>query len=160
MDNSHIFLVLGAIVLLAILVLNVNRTILSSADNALQAEAITTTTSVAQRTIDLISSKAFDNATVNAPVTNTSDLTAPGLLGPDSGENVNSYNDVDDYNNYSAVISTPRLGNVGVRVNVRYVNPSQPDQIASTQTRMKRIKVLTTSVYMPDTLRLYYYSSY
>ncbi len=160
MDNSQMFLVLGAVVLLAILVLNVNRTILSSTDNSLQAQAITTTTSVAQQTIDLISSKSFDESTISAAVTDINNFTAPASLGYDSGESVNSFDDVDDYKNYSDVVSTPRLGNVSVRVNVGYVNTNLPDVLVSSRTRMKRIEVKAKTIYLPDTLKLYYYSSY
>jgi hypothetical protein len=153
-------LLLGAIVLLAILVLNVNRTILSSTDNSFQAQSITATTSVAQQTIDLISSKSFDESTVNAAVTDTNNFTAPSSLGPESGESVASYDDIDDYRNSSTIVSTPRLGNVSVLIKVGYVNPSLPDVLLSSRTRMKRIEVRAKSIYLPDTLRLYYYSSY
>ncbi|MHB8929780.1 MAG: hypothetical protein ACYC4T_06625 [Melioribacteraceae bacterium] len=160
MDNSQMFLVLGASILLAILVLNVNRTILSSTDNSLQAQAITTTTSVAQQTIDIIRSKSYDESTVHTAVTDSNDFTAPDSLGHEQGETANSFDDVDDYKNYNTVVSTPRLGNVSVLVNVGYVNPTQPDVLVSSRTRMKRIEVKTYSIYLPDTLKLYYYSSY
>lgn len=160
MDNSQMFLVLGAVVLLAILVLNVNRTILSSTDNSLQAQAITTTTSVAQQTVDLIRSKSFDESTVSAAVTDSNDFTAPASLGYESGESINSYDDVDDYKNYSSIVSTPRLGDVSVSVKVGYVNSNLPDVLVSTRTRMKRVEVKAKSIYLPDTLKLYYYSSY
>lgn len=160
MDNSQMALLLGAIVLLAILVLNVNRTILSSTDNSFQAQSITATTSVAQQTIDLISSKSFDESTVNDAVTDTNNFTAPSSLGPESGESVASYDDIDDYRNYSTIVSTPRLGNVSVLIKVGYVNPTLPDVLLSSRTRMKKIEVRAKSIYLPDTLRLYYYSSY
>jgi hypothetical protein len=160
MDNSQMALLLGAIVLLAILVLNVNRTILSSTDNSFQAQSITATTSVAQQTIDLISSKSFDESTVNDAVTDTNNFTEPSSLGPESGESVASYDDIDDYRNYSTIVSTPRLGNVSVLIKVGYVNPTLPDVLLSSRTRMKKIEVRAKSIYLPDTLRLYYYSSY
>lgn len=160
MDNSHLILVLAAIVLLAILVLNVNRTILSSNDNTLQAEAITTTNSVAQQVIDLISSKSFDESTVNADITDINDFTSYASFGTITGETVNQYDDVDDYNNYFSVVSTPRLGNVNINVDVRFVNAVQPDVTINARTRMKRVEVKATSVYLPDTLRLFYYTSY
>lgn len=160
MGESQMFLVLGAIVLLALLVLNVNRTILSSTDNTLQAQAITATTSVAQQTIDLIKSKSFDESTVNAAVTDINNFTSPASLCPESGETVHSFNDVDDYKNYSTIVNTPRLGNISVLVNVGYVNTNDVDVLVSSRTRMKRIEVKAKSIYLPDTLRLYYYSSY
>lgn len=160
MDNSQMFLVLGATVLLAILVLNVNRTILSSTDNTFQAQSITAATSVAQQTIDLISSESFDESTVTAAVTDINNFSAPASLGPESGESINTYDDVDDYKNYSTIVSTPRLGDVSVSVKVGYVNPALPDVLLSSRTRMKRIEVKAKSIYLPDTLRLYYYSSY
>ena len=160
MDNSHMVLVHGATMLLSILILNVNRTVLSYKDNSLQAEAITATSSVAQQMIDLIKSKAFDQQTVNASVTDINDFTSPNALGPGGGETFSTFNDVDDYNNYSAIVSTPRLGGVSILVKVRYVDPVQPDITVGTRTRMKRTQVNTYSVYLPDTLKLYYYSSY
>jgi hypothetical protein len=160
MDNGQLFLVLGAIVLLAVLVLNVNRTILSTTDNSLQAQSITSTTSAAQQTMDIIRSKSFDESTVSAAITDINDFTSPALLGHESGEVVNLYDDVDDYNRYSSVVSTPRLGNVSVFVTVAYVDPAFPDVLLSSKTRMKRIEVKASSMYLPDTLRLFYYSSY
>ena len=160
MGENQMFLVLGAVVLLALLVLNVNRTILSSTDNTLQAQAITASTSVAQQTIDLIKSKSFDQSTVNTAITDINNFTAPVSLGPESGETANSFNDVDDYKNYSTIVNTPRLGNISALVNVGYVNTNDVDVLVSSRTRMKRIEVKAKSIYLPDTLRLYYYSSY
>lgn len=160
MGDSQMFLVLGAVVLLSLLVINVNRTVLSTTDNSLQAQAITTTTSVAQQTIDVIRSKSFDEATVSTAITNINDFTAPNSFGPDMGESVYSFDDVDDYSNYNTIVSTPRLGNVSVSVNVGYVNTNLPDVVVSLKTRMKRIEVKAFSIYMPDTLKLYYYASY
>jgi len=160
MGENQMFLVLGAVVLLALLVLNVNRTILSSTDNTLQTQAITASTSVAQQTIDLIKSKSFDQSTVNTAITDINNFTAPASLGPESGETANSFNDVDDYKNYSTIVNTPRLGNISALVNVGYVNTNDVDVLVSSRTRMKRIEVKAKSIYLPDTLRLYYYSSY
>lgn len=153
-------LVTGAVVLLAALVLNVNRSLLKSTDQTIEAEAIIAATSVAQQVIDLVSSKAFDEATIDTVIENVSDLTSPTYLGPDGTETASTFDDIDDYNGFLGVISTPRMGNDTARVTVRYVNPASPGTTSNVRTRMKKIEVRVISPYLPDTLKMYYYSSY
>lgn len=160
MNDGHLITLLGAIVLLSILVLNVNRTILSATDHKLQAETIIACTSVGQHVIDLISSKKFDEAAISEEITDVTAFTPAASLGPEYGENYNYFDDVDDYNNYSGVVATPRMGNCSVNISVNYVNQEQPDIISQVQTCTKRIEAKVYNVILPDTLRLYYYSSY
>ncbi len=160
MDNGQTFLVLGAMVLLAFLILNVNRTILGTTDNSLQAQAITSSNSAGQQIMDLIKSKSFDESTVNAVVTDINNFTAPNLLGHESGETINTFDDVDDFNQYSCTVSTPRMGNVAIKATVGYVNPGSPDILVASKTRMKKIEVKAMARFLPDTLRIYYYASY
>lgn len=153
-------LIVGAVVLLAALVLNVNRSLLKSTDQTIEAEAIIAGTSAAQQMIDLISSKEFDEATVGTYIENVADFTAPGSFGPDASETANTYDDVDDYNNFMGIYTNPRMGNDTARVTVSYVNPASPNTPSSVRTRMKRIRVAVISPYLPDTLKMFYYSSY
>ena len=153
-------LVTGAIVLLAALVLNVNRSLLKSTDQTIQAEAIIAGTSVAQQVIDIISSKAFDEATIDTVIESENDFTSPAYLGPDGSEVASNYDDIDDYDGFVGVINTPRMGPDTARVTVRYVNPTSPGSTSNVRTRMKRIDVRVISPYLPDTLKMFYYSSY
>lgn len=160
MNDGQLITLLGAIVLLSILVLNVNRTILSATDHKLQAETIIASTSVGQQVIDLISSKNFDESAITEDVTDVTSFTHAASLGPEYGENYNTYDDIDDYHNYGGIIATPRMGNCTVKVAVNYVNQDQPDIVSAVQTYTKRVEVKVYNVILPDTLRLYYYSSY
>lgn len=153
-------LVAGAVVLLAMLVLNVNRSLLKSTDQTIEAEAIIAATSVAQQVIDLVSSKAFDEATVDSVIENVSDFTSPAYLGPDGIEVDSTYDDIDDYNGFMGIINTPRMGLDTARVTVRYVDPASPGTTSGIRTRMKKIDVRVISPYLPDTLKMFYYSSY
>lgn len=160
MGGGQMALVVGTVVLLAALVLTVNRGLLKSTDQTIEAEAILAGASAAQQVIDIISDKEFDEATVGVYVENVSDFTSPAYLGADAGESLSNYDDVDDYNGVSMVIPTPRMGNYTASVEVNYVNPDSPGTISGSRTRMKRIEVNVYSSYLPDTLEMFYYASY
>lgn len=154
-------MVTGAIVLLAALVLNVNRSLLKSTDQTIEAEAIIAATSAGQQVIDMISSKEFDENTIGTYIEDISNFTASGSLGPETGElSVTTYDDIDDFNGFLTSIQTPRMGLDTVRVSVSYVNPASPGTASSSRTRMKKIEAAVISPYLPDTLKLYYYSSH
>ncbi len=80
------FLVIGAILLFALLTLNVNRTVLQSESQQRSAEYIVMATSAAQNLMKEISSKSFDEGTLTLPIYSSDILTLANLLGPESGE--------------------------------------------------------------------------
>jgi len=160
MGAGQTALVLGAIVLMAALILNVNRSILTSTDVTLDSEAIVAATNAGQQIIDAISSKNYDENTIAAEVTDVTGFTTVASLGPETGETINNFDDVDDFNNYSTVISTPRMGNFNIAVTVSYVSVTSPDVVIPSRTRTKRSVVSVTGDMLPDTLQLFYYSSY
>lgn len=160
MGGGQMALIVGTVVLLAALVLNVNRSLLKSTDQTIEAEAILAGTSAAQQVIDLISDKEFDEAAIGTYIENVSDFTSPASLGSDAGETINNYDDVDDYNGSSLSVATPRMGNYTAWIDVHYVNPASPGTISGSRTRMKRIDVSVYSSYLPDTLEMFYYASY
>lgn len=162
MGGSQMFLVLGALVLLSILILNINRTWSGAEDQKLNAEFIMTATNVGQNFIDEISSKLFDQTLVlNPNVTNVNDLTAPNSLGKDTGENDRSdFNDVDDYKDQSFTVSTPRLGDFNISVKVNYVSQDNLE-ITNVRTWTKKIEVNITNKILPEEyVNLYYFKSY
>lgn len=160
MGGGQMSLIVGTVVLLAALVLNVNRSLLTSTDQTIEAEAILAGTSAAQQVIDLISDKEFDEATIGTYVENVADFTTPASLGADAGETMSTYDDVDDYDGDSLTVATPRMGNYKAWITVNYVNPASPGTISGSRTRMKRIDVSVYSSYLPDTLEMSYYASY
>ncbi len=155
------FLVIGAIFLFALLVLNVNRTVLQSEGQQRSAEYIVMATSAAQNLMNEISNKSFDEGTLTLPVYSSDILTLATLLGPESGEVYgNSFDDIDDYNIFTSAKPNLRGGTFNLKVWVNYVNDNNFDVVMSTKTRTKRIKIAVENPFMTDTLYLYNYKSY
>lgn len=154
-------MVLAALVLFSLLVINVNRSLSSSEMQTNESEYTGTATAVGQSVMHTISNMAFDQGAVNNPAFNYDILTSPDSLGPESGETVSTYNDVDDYNNYADSVSTPRSDFYNYRVLVNYVDDDNFKANINSKSHTKRIEVIVTSKFMaPDTVRLYYYKSY
>ena len=161
MNGHHMLMVLAAVVLFSLLAINVNRTLYTSESQTNKSEYLATATAVGQSVINKISNKAFDQGTINNPPFSYGILTSPDSLGHETGEAVSSYNDVDDFNNYTESDSTPRSDVYNVHVLVNYVDDNNAKTVVNVKSHTKRIEVLVTSVYMaPDTLHLYYYKSY
>jgi hypothetical protein len=155
MASGQMMYVLGALALLSLLVLSVNKIIVENTSVMLENEASITAISLAQAMIDEIQTKEFDQNTVNARVYSTSGLTAVASLGPDAAESVPSidtysfqsasvFNDVDDYNNYQRKVSTPRLGDFLVRDSVYYLTESNLNQKSTSPTFYKKIVITVT----------------
>ncbi len=154
-------LVLGGLVLFSLLAINVNKSIANSSIQTDNSEYIATATSVGQSVINKISTKSFDQGTIGDPTFNTSLLTAANALGPETGEIPAAYNDVDDYNNFTEVDTTPRAGIFNILVHVNYVDDTNPNTILTSSTsRTKRIQVAVKNNFMTDTLFMYSYKSY
>jgi len=158
--GNHYLTVLGAIILLSVLVLNVNRTILYSSECYYGAEAISTATSVGQQLIDEISSKAFDEKTLSNYITEVSNFTAFDSLSNETGEVYPNFDDVDDYHGYSRIDNTPRLGTFTSTVTVCYVNPNSPDAVQNAKTRMKKFTVSVSSDLLVGNLEINGFTSY
>ncbi len=81
-------------------------------------------------------------------------------MGPDAGQPYDTFNDIDDYNNYTKTDSSMPSAVYNIKCFVTYVNPTNPDVAVSTQTWHKRILVQVTSKSMKDTVRLSQVFSY
>lgn len=157
MGGYQTFLVLGAIVLLSLLALTVHRTILSSSDSIADAESIIEANNTAQQIMGDIITKDYDEAVCNGTAGDESSFS--GTLGPEPGETFTSYDDIDDYN--GSLSSVQQVSGVfQTKVSVNYVNAATPDIVTASKTRTKRILVSVFSKALPDTVKMYYYSSY
>ena len=161
MSGSQILLVIGGLVLFSLLAINVNKSIINSDLQTSNSEYVATATSLGQSIINKISTKAFDQGTVGNPVFNSNLLTPANALGPETGETPATYNDVDDYNNYTEADTTPRAGVFNILVTVNYVDDNNPSTILTASTsRTKRIQVAVFNSFMKDTLYMYSYKCY
>ena len=160
MGGVQMMLVLGAMVLLSLLVLSINRAQFFSEQQMSQSEYLMAATAVGQTLISEISSKTFDAATATDEKAPVSSFTAPGSLGHGSWEVYPNYNDFDDYHRFTTTVSTPRAGDFRVSCLVDYINPDTPNQRSSVRTRTKRLRVTITSAFLDDPVQLVYYKSH
>ena len=128
MNTGQLLLSLGAIMLLSLVVLRQNGDYLGTGDSLLESKLGIMAVSEAASTMEQVSRLAFDEHSKDSTFTGLlSDLTPPGALGPDAGEDsVQKFNDIDDYNGYTRFDQTD-VGDFQIRCRVAYIDPSSPD---------------------------------
>lgn len=144
----------GAMLLLSILILRVNNTFLTTSTAFMDTKFDILATSIATSEMEEISKLAFDQYTASNPATSISQLTAPGNLGPESGEIPSTFNDIDDFNGFTKIDSTMPSAIFKIRCTVNYVASTTPNVISTLATWNKKITIYVSSISMPDTLRL------
>lgn len=154
MNTGQMLLTIGAMILLATLILRVNSNISATTDTVYDSKFVILATSLGNSILEEASDKAFDEATAANSVSKLTDLTIPVKLGKESGESYPNFNDVDDYNGYEKIDSTLPSAVFKADCSVDYVLPNSPDVESHIRTWTKRITVTVTSVSMPDTVRL------
>jgi hypothetical protein len=150
-------LALGAMILLTILITNVNKNSLSVEDVMYDSNFGITATSIASSVIEDASKKRFDSIFYvdSSTVYNPNDFTPAANLGVDSGEDITdpkTFNDFDDYDNYTTVDSTMPSAIFDISCKVNYVNDTALDDSVNTQTYHKKITVKVWSRSMRDTM--------
>jgi hypothetical protein len=152
-------LALGAMILLTLLITNVNKSSLSTEGTMYDSNFGITATSIASSIIEDASKLRFDqtfyvdSSTVYDPTSFT-----PAIdLGPETGsgevaDSPRTFNDFDDYNNYSGVDSTMPTAVFNFSCSVCYVNDNALDSSTNTQTYYKKITVRVWSPFMKDTI--------
>lgn len=160
MNSGQMFLAVGAMVILTLLTMTINNSVLNSSSVSAESEYTITGNGVLQGLVEEIRSKPFDVVLVSNPDAGVQDFTAPGGLGPMYGETYPNFNDLDDFNNQTITISTPRVGDYTARCTVAYVNPDAPETAVGYRTHSKRVSVTMTNPFMKDTLRAMYVASY
>ena len=161
MGSGHQMLTIAGILLLSFLLVTVNKNNLERSSTLYKSGSVIDANGVAQSIIDEIQCKAFDENTITKSVWSSDSLTTPNSLGPESGETQNiQFDDVDDYNNYSTVITVGNYGDFSIHTSIKYVMNMSPDNLSNSQTYSKRIEVAVTNFSYPDTLKYYHVISY
>ena len=161
MGSGHQILTIVGILLLSFLFLTVNKNNSERSSSLYTSGSVIDANGVAQSIIDEIQCKAFDENTITKSVWSSDSLTTPNSLGPESGETQNiQFDDVDDYNNYSTVITVGNYGDFNIHTSIKYVMNMSPDNISNLQTYSKRIEVAVTNFSYPDTLKYFHVISY
>ncbi|HEY6906939.1 MAG TPA: hypothetical protein VI230_05690 [Ignavibacteriaceae bacterium] len=153
MNSVQSMLTMGALVLLSLSSLRFNTSVLENSTAQIENKVTLTAFSLADDMIETIKQRSFDQATVEFP-TGLANLTPPAKLGPETGETYQTFNDIDDYNNYKKTVSAPHAENYGVLCTVKYVDGNNPDNEIGTQSYYKKVTVTVTSPYMRDEVNL------
>jgi len=154
----QIFLSIGAIVLLSIATLSMNRGFEANDEVMRSSKYAVIATSLAASVIEDAAGMAFDDITADSMVTDPSGLTSPGYLGLESGESIHTADDFDDFNNYSQY-DTVDVGGVFNKVvfltsaTITYVASSSPQTTSTSATMFKKISVSVTCPVMTETIR-------
>lgn len=155
MSNIQMLLALGALFILSLLIINLSKNTLLTEDVFYDCNFGILATSLASSVIEDASKKHFDEKSDTIHIDKTSELTVSSSLGNDPDEPADQpkyFNDIDDYNGYSAVDSSMPSAVFNINCSVGYVNPADPDKIVSTPTWHKKITVRVTSQSMRDTI--------
>lgn len=158
MGTGQMMITMGALMLLALVVLRVNNGFFNTSSILLDTKLGVLATSVATSVIEDASGKAFDENTDSISVKNLTDLT--NSLGPETGEFYPDFNDFDDYNGLVTIDTTMPAAVFIVNCDVDYINDLNLDAESSSRTWHKKITVYVTSPSMlgddnvPDTISM------
>ena len=154
-------LAIGGIFFLSLLILNVNTSTGNRIIEVSANEAIIQATGIAEGIFEEIQSRAFDEETVSKSVSVAKDLTGVDSLGSEAGESsINTFDDIDDYDNYIGTDSSSGMGNFDYRVDVYYVKEDSPEDDSSNRTFLKQLRIAIENQYLPVTLIFYRLISY
>lgn len=150
MGLGQTLLTIMALMLMGRLILSVNTMTLDTGYTKDIAEYRITATSLGASKLEEAEGLAFDEKTVGGEVSLATNLTASASLGKDAGESTeDTFNDIDDYNNYNKVDTLRAVFNIGIKV--EYVKVvSNVVTVSTAQTFTKRITVKVTSDYLTD----------
>jgi len=154
-------LAIGGIFFLSLLILNVNTSTGNRIIEVSANEAIIQATGIAEGIFEEIQSRAFDEETVTKSVSVAKDLTGVDSLGSEAGESsINTFDDIDDYDNITGTDSLSGMGNFDYRIDVYYVEEDSPGTDSNNKTFLKRIRIAIENQYLPVTLIFYRLISY
>jgi MSHA pilin protein MshD len=146
-DYSDIIITMAALMIVSVLVINSNRSIIINNKYVIEHEYEAAVANMAQDFIDEAKVHLFDELStpgMGGPIPNLDQIaTVTADLGPDPGETDRSlYDDFDDYNGYTTVVSTIH-GDFDISIDVEYVDTNQNTSL--TRTTMKQINVTLTN---------------
>ncbi|HSD62941.1 MAG TPA: hypothetical protein VLB50_04055 [Ignavibacteriaceae bacterium] len=153
MNSVQSMLSIGALVLLSLSSFRFNTSVLENSTAQIENKVSLTAFSLADDMIETIKQRSFDEATIEFP-TGLANLTDPDHLSAESGETYLTFDDIDDYNNYSKTVSAPHAENYHLWCKVSYVDGDNPDNEINTRSYYKKVTVYVSSPYMRDDINI------
>jgi len=153
MNTGQMLMALGALMLLSAVILRFNRTVLTSDEVMYNSKFNVLAASLCTSLIDEAKSKAFDEKTDDAAISDLDKLSSK--LKAESGETYATFNDFDDFNNYIRTDSTSIPGEVFyLTCKVNYVKPTSSLKITTSKQWHKMITVTVMSSSMKDPVQI------
>ncbi|HEY9166915.1 MAG TPA: hypothetical protein VIS48_12230 [Candidatus Kryptonia bacterium] len=165
MGTGQTLLTVGAIMLLGMVILTVNRSLNDTSEVMVNSNIGLEEVSLATSIIEEAEGKAFDDSTKVNPLlpTQLSHLTPPSSLGQEGGVTTD-LDDFDDFNGPThtgrSEIDTLSTGIYHVFTKVYYINPANPGVPSSTTTWNKEMDVWVWNTSVPDTVKMHTIYSY
>ncbi|MEM8599002.1 MAG: hypothetical protein AAGF99_03695 [Bacteroidota bacterium] len=137
-----------AVLVLSLYALGQHRSEAALERGAISGEMEMTVAEVAREILTEASQRAFDEGDLGREDLRFDTRGLSVALGPEAGENVMvDFDDVDDFDGYSATVTRQRNGqqlDVRVLVIVRYVQPDAPGTVSAVPTLAKEVVVTAT----------------
>lgn len=140
---------LAAMMLLALLILRVNRGFSSTEIVLMESKFSVLGVSLANSIIEDATGKAFDENSDSGTVAALGDLST---LGPDDGEVWPNFDDFDDYKGLAYTDSSMPSARFNITCDVVYVDPTAPDYYSVSNTWHKKLTVKVTTPSSRDTI--------
>jgi hypothetical protein len=140
MNTGQMLMSLGAMLLLSTIMLRVNTATLSNESVRDDAQFGVLATSIATSIIEDAYSKAFDEKSDTMSIFSVTELSS--VLGPESGETEETFNDFDDYNGFTKRDSTMPSATFDISCQVVYVESG--NILGSTTNRTWNKKIIVT----------------
>jgi hypothetical protein len=151
MNTGQTMMTMCAMMLLSAIMLRVNTSNLSNESVRDQAQYGVLATSIATSIIEDAQSKSFDHNTDTNSVKLLTDLSS--VLGPEGAETEATFNDFDDYNGFTRRDSTMPSAVFDIACEVVYVSSIDIEGFSNNRTWHKKMNVIISSPFSPDTFR-------
>lgn len=172
MGLGQMMLTIAAMFLLSLVILTTNRGFLNTSATMYESRYDILGVSIANSIMEDALGIAFDERTINTKINDVELMTLVASLGiDDANENVSNPLTFDDFDDYNAYKTTPKVDSIKVIgsansmvlqsfVRVDYVSVNDPNQIVNYRTYHKRMSIRSFAPGMTDTVRLSSVSSY
>jgi len=154
MNTGQMMITLAAMMLLSLVILRVNNGFLSTNTILMETKFGVLGVSLATSVIEEATGKAFDENTNGSTVSSVADLSTLGPDGEVYKDDVNPFDDFDDYDGLVYVDSTMPSARFRISCDVVYVNPASPDSFSGTNTWHKKLTVMVTTQSSQDTIEM------
>ena len=158
--GNHLMFVIGAGVIFFMAVLSINRTILKNYEVITESGMLLTSSGIGEEIVEEANGKLFDEAlSMPALIDFPNCFTAPDSLGNESGETYPTFDDIDDYNDFTKIVNTPS-GNCSLVVKVGYVDSVNIEQWVDEKGFYKKMEVKVYNNYIPNPVKFYHLFCY